>query len=122
MNTEIRVKGVPVKRWRDIALLTYSMAGPFINTLTKRLRQSAQPEQTRQEEVQATQPDMRQRLNELTLESQQWGAEQVQQLNEQARQLQVQSPQLRKATRRRAKQRRSLLAQLRGSGTELRKD
>ncbi len=122
MNTENRVKGVPVKRWLDIALLTYTMAGPFINTLTKRLRQSGRPEQTRQEEVQATQPDMRQRLNELTLESQQWVAEQVQQLNEQARQLQVQSSQLRKATRRMAKQRRKLVAQLRESGIELGKD
>lgn len=122
MNTENRVKGVPVKRWLDMALLTYTLAGPFINTLTKRLRQSGQPEQTRQEEVQATQPDMRQRLNELTLESQQWVAEQVKQLNEQARQLQVQSRQLRKATRRMAKQRRELAVQLRESGTELGKD
>lgn len=122
MNTENRVKGVPVKRWLDMALLTYTLAGPFINTLTKRLRQSGRPEQTRQEEVQATQPDMRQRLNELTLESQQWVAEQVQQLNEQARQLQVQSRQLRKATRRMAKQRRKLVAQLRESGIELGKD
>lgn len=122
MNTENRVKGVPVKRWLDIALLTYTMAGPFINTLTKRLRQNGQPEQTRQEEVPATQPDMRQRLNELTLESQQWVAEQIQQLNEQARQLQVQSRQLRKATRLMAKQRRMLAAQLRESGIELGKD
>jgi len=122
MNTENRVKGVPVKRWLDMALLTYTLAGPFINTLTKRLRQSGQPEQTGQEEVQAKQPDTRQRLNELTLESQQWVAEQVQQLNEQARQLQVQSRQLRQATRRMAKQRRKLVAQLRESGTELGKD
>ena len=122
MNTENRVKGVPVKRWLDMALLTYTLAGPLINTLTKRLRQNGQPEQIRQEEVQATQPDMRQRLNELTLESQQWVAEQVQQLNEQARQLQVQSRQLRKATRRMAKQRRKLVAQLRESGIELGKD
>ena len=122
MNTENRVKGVPVKRWLDMALLTYTLAGPFINTLTKRLRQSEQPEQIRQKEVQATQPDTRQRLNELTLESQQWIAEQVQQLNERARQLQAQSRQLRKAMRREAKQRRKLMAQLRGSGKELGKD
>jgi|SRR2546425_684977 hypothetical protein len=122
MNTENRVKGVPVKRWLDVVLLTYTLAGPFINTLTKRLRQSGQPEQTRQEEVQTTQPDMRQRMNELTLESQQWVAEQVQQLNEQARQLQAQSRKLNKAMRRQAKQRRKLVAQLRESGVELGKD
>lgn len=122
MNTENQVKGVPVKRWLDVALLTYTLAGPFINILTKRLGQSGQSEQTRQEEEQTTKPDMRQRLYELSRESQQWVAEQVQQLNEQAQQLQAQSRQLRKAMRRQTKQRRKLVSQLRESGIELGKD
>jgi hypothetical protein len=122
MNTQNQVKGVPVKRWLDVALLTYTLAGPFVNILTKRLGQSGRTVQTTQEDVQTTQPDIRQRLNELTLETRQWVAEQVQQLNEQARQLQAQSRQLRKATRRESKQRRKLLAQLRESGVDLSKD
>jgi hypothetical protein len=71
---------------------------------------------------QTPQSDVRQRLNELTLQSGQWVAEQAQQLREQARQLQSQSRQLRKALRREAKQRRKLLKQIRAPGTNSSKD
>ncbi len=119
MNAENQTKGVRVKRWLDVALLAYTLTGPFVNTLFKRLRRGEQQAQTGQEDGQA---DVRQRLNALTLESRQWVAEQVQQLSEQAQQLQAQSRQLRKALRREARQRRKLLAQMRESGIDLSKD
>jgi hypothetical protein len=116
MNAENQVKEGRLKRWLDVALLASTLTSPFVNALLKRLRQREQSAQTVQEKKQAAQPDIRQRLEELTLESQQWVAEQAQQLSKQARQLQAQSRHLRKALRREARQRRKLLVQMRKSG------
>src|SRR5260221_1296951 len=119
MNTENQVEANQAKRRLNVALFTYMLAKPLINALSERFRRG---EQSVQKTVQTTQPDARQRLNELTLESRQWVAEQIQQLNEQARQLQLQSRQLGKAVRREAKQRRKLVDQVRKSGIDWRQD
>lgn len=119
MNAENQTNEVQVKRWIDMAFLTYILTRPFVNTLFKRLRQDGQPAQTGLEERLANVP---QRLNAQILDSWQWVVEQAQQLNAQAQQLQAQSRQLRKALRREARQRRKLLAQMRESGIDISKD
>src|SRR5260221_11496354 len=132
MNSESQSKQNQARRWLNV-LLPVSKTGNPVNTLLKRspqdvarelasrLRlkppQGAQSTQTVQENV-----DMRQRLNELSAETRQWVAGQVQQLNEQARQMQTQSRQLGKALRREARQRRKLLDQIRKSGIDLSQD
>ncbi len=116
MNIENQVKDGRLKRWLDVAMLTSTLISPFVNALLKQLRQREQSSQSAQKNAQTTQPDIRQRLEELTLESQKWVAEQAQQLRKQARQLQAQSRQLRKALRRETRQRRKLFAQIRKSG------
>jgi hypothetical protein len=119
MNRENQVEAKQARRRRNVALLTYMLAKPLVNALSERFRRG---EQSVQKTAQTTQPDARKRLNELTLESRQWVAEQIQQLNEQARQLQLQSRQLGKAVRREAKQRRKLVDQVRKSGIDWRQD
>src|SRR5258708_27869546 len=119
MKTENQVEPKQARRRRNVALLTYMLAKPLVNALSERCRRG---EQSVQKTAQTTHPDARQRLNELTLESRQWVAEQIQQLNEQARQLQLQSPQLGKAVRREANQRRKLVDQVRKSGIDWRQD
>jgi hypothetical protein len=119
MNTENQVKANQARRWQRVALLTYTLASPLVNALAERFRRR---EQSVPKTIQTTQPDVRQRLNELTLESRQWVAEQIQQLNEQARQLRLQSRQLGKAVRREAKQRRKLVDQVRKSGIDWSQD
>lgn len=124
MNTENQGKAKQVGRWLDVALLVSTLARPFAKNLLKRSGQGAQsrPVRAAQENAQITQPDIRQRINELALERRQWVTEQVQQLNEQARQLQKQSRQLRNALRHEARQRNKLLEQMRKSGMEWSQD
>jgi hypothetical protein len=116
MNVENQVKEGRLKRWMDVAMLTSTLISPFVNAFLKQLRQREQSAQSVQKNVRTAQPDIRQRLDELAVESRLWVAEQAQQLNKQARQLQAQSRQLRKALRREARQRRMLLDQMRESG------
>jgi hypothetical protein len=131
MNSESQSKKNQARRWLNVLLPVSKMGNP-VNILLKppqdvarelasRLRlkppQGAQSTQTVQENV-----DMRQRLNELSSETRQWVAGQVQQLNEQARQMQTQSRQLGKALRREARQRRKLVDQIRKSGIDLSQD
>src|SRR5260370_7401997 len=97
MNTENQVEAKQARRRRNMALLAYMLAKPLVNALSERFRRG---EQSVQKTAQTTQPDARQRLNELTLESRQWLAEQIHQLHEQARQLRLQSRHLGKAVRR----------------------
>jgi hypothetical protein len=119
MNSESQSKKNQARRWLNVPLPMSKMGNP-VNTLLKRSRQGAQSTRTAQENVQTT--DMRQRLNELSVETRQWVAGQVKQLNEQARQMQAQSRQLRKALLHEARQRRKLVRQIRKSGVDLSQD
>src|SRR5258708_38514458 len=119
MKTENQVEPKQARRRRNVALLTYMLAKPLVNALSERFRRG---EQSVQKTAQTTQPDARQRRNELTLETRQWVAEQIQLLNEQARQLRLQSRPLGKVVRRDAKQRSKLVGQVRKSGIAWRQD
>src|SRR5258708_23363000 len=101
MNSESQSKKNQARRWLNVLLPVSKMGNP-VNTLLKRspqdvarelashLRlkppQDAQSTQTVQENV-----DMRQRLNELSAETRQWGAGHVKRFNEPARQMHAQS-------------------------------
>src|SRR5260370_16720417 len=91
MNTENQVEAKQARRRRNVALLTYMLAKPLVNALSERFRRG---EQSVQKTAQTTQPDARQRLNELTLESRRRVAEQIQQFNQHPRHLQLPSPHL----------------------------
>lgn len=116
MSSKNQSKTNQASRWLNVPLRVYTLVN-LVNILLKRSRQGTRSTQTAQEKGQT--PDMRQRLNELSSETRQWVAGQVQQLNEQARQLQAQSRQLRKALLREARQRRKFVKRMRKSGVNL---
>jgi hypothetical protein len=123
MTAENQARESQKGRWLRVAFLAYTLVGPSVNALLERLRQRSQskgePVQVKQDDAQ---PDVRQRLDELTLESSRWVNEQVQQLRTRARELSKQSRQLRKALRREARQRRKLVTQVRKSGVDRGRD
>jgi len=129
MSSENQSKTNRARRRLNVPLPTYKIGNP-VNILLKppqaaareqasrlRLKQGAQSTQTVQENV-----DVRQRLNELSVETRRWVAGQVQQLNEQAHQMQAQSRKLGRALRQEARQRRKLVKQIRKSGIDLSQD
>ncbi len=109
-------------RWLRVGLLTFSMAGPIINTLLNQTRNRSQMLRDQAGELRAASA---QRLEELSLSSRAQAAAQAQLLRKQAQQLQAQAQQLRKALRTEAKQRQKLhklQKQLRKSRVALSKD
>lgn len=108
-NTEKRNIVRNGSRWLRVGLLTFSMAGPVINTImnqarkrTEALREQAGTWPDSARNIQAV---TLQRLDDVSLTSRKRAAEQAKQLRKQAQQLQTQATQLRKALRDEAKQR-----------------
>src|SRR5579884_2943613 len=115
-NTNNERKG---SRWLRLGVLTFTLAGPLINTIVERVRDRSQIEDDEQVEVEVLQeeeqsPTVRERLDQLALESRLLLAEQAKQLQ----QLQVQAKRLRKSLRKNAKQRRKLVKKLRKSSAK----
>ncbi|MEO8973598.1 MAG: hypothetical protein ABI406_18570 [Ktedonobacteraceae bacterium] len=116
-------------RWLRVGLLTFSMAGPIINTFLNQIRNRSRILREQAEGLpdtaRAIQAASAQRLDELSQSSRTQAARQTQLLRTQARQLQMQAQQLQKALREEAKQRQKLQKlqkQLRKSRMALRKD
>ncbi|HVB22162.1 MAG TPA: hypothetical protein VNG51_09480 [Ktedonobacteraceae bacterium] len=132
MNTENKDmvnNGSGWSRWLRVGILTFSMAGPIINTFLNQMRNRSQMLREQAEglpdKARAIQAMSAQRLDELNLSTRKQAAEQTQLLRKQARQLQVQAQQLQKALREEAKQRQKfqkLQKQLRQSRIALSKD
>ncbi|HLL78081.1 MAG TPA: hypothetical protein VKT25_01195 [Ktedonobacteraceae bacterium] len=109
-----------------LAMLSLTLGGPVVRAGLERLRsRAASAEATVATAAQARQVDMRDvrdRLEELTQESRERVAQQIQHLRKQARQLQDQSGQLRKALQEEARQRQKYLKQVRRAGRDWSQD
>lgn len=96
-------------RWLRVSILTFSMAGPVINTFLNQMRRRSQTLREQAGDLPDTartvQANTLQRLDELTLSSRERAIEQAQLLHKQAQQLRAQAKQLRRALRAEAKQR-----------------
>ncbi len=96
-------------RWLRVSILTFSMAGPVINTFLNQMRKRSQTLREQAgglpDTARTVQTNTLQRLDELTLSSRERAIEQAQLLHKQAQQLRAQAKQLRKALRAEAKQR-----------------
>ena len=113
-NTNNERKG---SRWLRLGVLTFTLAGPLVNTIVERVRERSQV--VRDEQAEASQeetqsPAIRQRLNQLALESRQLLVEQAKQLHL----LQSQAKRLRKTLRKNTKQQRKLAKRLRKSSAK----
>ena len=132
MNTENQDNvrnGSSWLRWLRVGLLTFSMAGPVINTFLNQMRRRSQSLREQAaglpDTARAVQTSTLQRVDELAQISRERAVEQAQLLRKQARQLQAQAKQLRKALRAEAKQRQKvqqLQKQLQKSGMALGQD
>jgi TolA-binding protein len=118
MNTEHQNNERKGRSWLRLGLLTFTLAGPVVNTVAEGIRQSSQALRrkatTLQENAQTIQATARQRLDQLTQESRKRIAEQEKQL----KQLRSQARRLRKSLRKNVRQRRKLVKKLRRSGAE----
>ena len=96
-------------RWLRVSILTFSMAGPVINTFLNQMRKRSQTVRERAgglpDTARTVQTNTLQRLDELTLTSRERAIEQARLLRKQAQQLRAQAKQLRRALRAEAKQR-----------------
>lgn len=103
-------------------MLTFTLVGPTIGATLDRLRTRAEATTTAQaEKAQTSQmdlQDLRERLDELTQESRERVAKQMEYLRAQAQQMQKQSRQLRKSLRAEARQRQKLLKRAREAGVD----
>jgi hypothetical protein len=116
-------------RWLRVGILTFSMAGPLINTFLNQMRKRSQTLREQAGDLPGTahtvQANTLQRLDELTLTSRERAIEQARFLRKQAQQLQAQAKQLRRALRAEAKQRQKvqqLLLQLQKSSMAMGQD
>jgi flagellar basal body-associated protein FliL len=117
-NTNNERKG---SRWLRLGVLTFTLAGPLVNTIVERVRERSQV--VRDKQTQAPQEEtqsltVRRRLDQLALESRQLLVEQTKQLH----QLQSQAFRLRKTLRKNAKQQRKLVKRLRKSSAKWRQN
>ena len=117
-NTNNERKG---SRWLRLGVLTFTLAGPLVNTVVERVRersQVARDEQTEVPQEETESSTVRERLDQLLLESRLLLFEQAKQLQ----QLQSQAKRLRKTLRKNAKQRRKFVKKLRKSGAKWSQD
>ncbi len=118
MNTEQSNSERKGNRWLRVGLLTFTLAGPLVNAITERIRERSQilrgQAETQQDTPQTLAPTVRQRLDQMMLESRQLLVEQAKQLQ----QVQAQAKRLRKTLRKNAKQRRKLVKRLRKSSAK----
>ena len=108
-NQDNKRNGSSWSRWLRVSLLTFSMAGPIINTFLNQMRKRSQTVRERAgglpDTARTVQASTLQRLDELTLTSRERAIEQARLLRKQAQQLRAQAKQLRRALRAEAKQR-----------------
>lgn len=126
MNTRTSTTESRRDRWLRMALLGYTVASPTVRVWLERMRQRGEngrgQEKVQDQDANAPQAKVFERLDDLAAESRQWMTGQVERLRTQAKEMEVQSRKLRKTLRSEARERRKLLAQMRKSGRQWSQD